>query len=102
MEAISPQMQEVFKQIELVAPTGTAKGRKKSDLQFSEIVKGAIDQVNRSEKHANQSIVDLLQGKTVIHETMIALQKADLSTRLFLSIRNKVIDAYREIMQMHF
>ena len=47
--------------IELVAPTGTAKGRKKSDLQFSEIVKGAIDQVNRSEKHANQSIVDLLQ-----------------------------------------
>jgi flagellar hook-basal body complex protein FliE len=82
--------------------TDMGTGRKKSDLQFGEIIKGAIDQVNHLEKNANQSVVDLLQGKTVIHETMIALQKVDISTRLFLSIRNKVIDAYREIMQMHF
>ena len=88
--------------MEQAALTGMGKGREKSDPQFSEIIKGAIDQVNQLEKNSNQSIVDLLQGKTVIHETMIALQKADISTRLFLSIRNKVMDAYREIMQMHF
>ena len=88
--------------MEQAALTGMGQGREKSDLQFSEIIKGAIDQVNQSEKDANQSVVDLLQGKTVIHETMIALQKADISTRLFLSVRNKVMDAYREIMQMHF
>ena len=88
--------------IQQAAAADMGKGRKKSDLQFGEIIKGAVDRVNHLESTANQSAVDLLQGKTVIHETMIALQKVDISTRLFLSIRNKVLDAYREIMQMHF
>ena len=59
---------------------------------------GTIDQINMT----NTSIVDLLQGKADIHETMIALQKADISMRLLLTIRNKVIEAYREIMHMQF
>jgi flagellar hook-basal body complex protein FliE len=33
---------------------------------------------------------------------MMALQKADISMRLTLAVRNKVIDAYREIMRMQF
>jgi len=33
---------------------------------------------------------------------MIALQKADVSMRLLLTIRNKVLEAYREIMHMQF
>ena len=50
----------------------------------------------------DQSIGDLLQGKADIHETMIALQKSDISMRTFLAVRNKVIEAYREIMRMQF
>jgi flagellar hook-basal body complex protein FliE len=41
-------------------------------------------------------------GKAGIHETMIALQKADISLRLLLQIRNKAMDAYREVMRMQF
>jgi flagellar hook-basal body complex protein FliE len=33
---------------------------------------------------------------------MISIQKADISMRLFLAIRNKAVDAYREIMHMNF
>ncbi len=69
---------------------------------FANVIKGAIKSVDSLEKDADRSIVDLLQGKADIHETMIALQKADVSMRLFLAIRDKVVEAYREIMRMPF
>lgn len=74
----------------------------KDKIGFSKALKGAINRVNKLEREANQSIIDLLKGKADVHETMIALQKADISMRLLLTIRNKVVDAYREIMHMQF
>jgi len=69
---------------------------------FDDIIRGAVDKVNQLENEADRSIGDLLQGKADIHETMIALQKSDISMRTFLAVRNKVIEAYREIMRMQF
>jgi flagellar hook-basal body complex protein FliE len=69
---------------------------------FGDIVKGAITKVSSLEKQADSSIIDMLQGKADISQTMIALQKADISMRLVLTVRNKVIQAYREIMNMQF
>jgi len=69
---------------------------------FGDIIRGAVEKVNKLEAEADQSIGDLLQGKADIHETMIALQKSDISMRTFLAVRNKVIEAYREIMRMQF
>lgn len=70
--------------------------------EFGKVIKGAIDRVDRMDKEADKSIMDLLKGKADIHETMIALQKADISMRLFLAIRNKAIEAYKEITHMQF
>jgi len=69
---------------------------------FGNVIKSAIDNVSGMEKDADKSILNLLQGKEEIHTTMIALQKADMSMRMLLSVRNKVIEAYREIMRMQF
>ncbi|RPH49091.1 MAG: flagellar hook-basal body complex protein FliE [Desulfobacteraceae bacterium] len=69
---------------------------------FGNVMKSAIDNVSGMEKDADKSILNLLQGKEEIHTTMIALQKADMSMRMLLSVRNKVIEAYREIMRMQF
>ena len=69
---------------------------------FGKVIKGAIDRVEGLDKAADKSIMGLLQGKADIHETMIAMQKADLSMRLFLAIRNKAIEAYKEITHMQF
>jgi len=76
--------------------------KQKGSVDFGKAIKEAIDRANRLEREADRSIVDLLQGKADIHETMIALQKVDISMRLLLQIRTKVIDAYREIMHMQF
>jgi len=88
--------------VQQVPVKNSEKATQKGPTGFGEIIKGAINNVNGLDRDANRSIVDLLQGKTDIPETMIALQKADISMRLFLTIRNKVLDAYREIMHMQF
>jgi flagellar hook-basal body complex protein FliE len=69
---------------------------------FGEVIKDAINRVDGSEKESNRSIMELLNGKKDIHETMINLQKTDISMRLLLTIRNKAVEAYREIMHMGF
>ena len=70
--------------------------------EFGNVIKSAVDRVNGLERNANRSIVDLLKGKADIHETMINLQKVDISMRLLLKVRNKAVEAYREIMHMQF
>ena len=76
------------------------KPKKEVSKSFAETIKGAVNDVNTLQKQADKSILDLLEGKTEVHETMIALQKADISMRFLLTVRNKVIEAYREIMHM--
>ena len=80
----------------------SGKVTQKDPIGFGKVIKEAINRVNGLDQEADKSIVDLLQGKTDIHETMIALQKADVSMRLLLTIRNKALEAYREIMRMQF
>lgn len=75
---------------------------KKSTEGFGKAIKGAIDKVNGLERDSNRSIMELLSGKEDIHETMINLQKVDISMRLLLTIRNKAVEAYKEIIHMNF
>jgi len=78
------------------------KIKQKAAAGFDEVIQEAIHRINGVEREANRAIADLLQGKAEIHETMIALQKGDISMRLLLAIRNKAIEAYKEIMHMQF
>ena len=75
---------------------------KKSTEGFGKVIKGAINRVDGLERDSNRSVMELLNGKKDIHETMINLQKTDISMRLLLTIRNKAVEAYREIMRMGF
>ena len=72
------------------------------DGGFADVIKQAVERVNDMEQEADQSVQHLVTGQGGIHETMIALQKADISLRLLLQIRNKALDAYREVMRMGF
>ncbi len=83
-------------------PTTKQVANPKEEQGFGDIINNAVEKVSKLEHEADQSIGDLLQGKADIHETMIALQKSDISLRTFLAVRNKVIEAYREIMRMQF
>lgn len=68
---------------------------------FGDILKRSIGEVNQLQKNADHAIRELTTGKKKdIHETMIALEKADVSFQLMMQVRNKVIEAYQEINRM--
>jgi flagellar hook-basal body complex protein FliE len=67
---------------------------------FSDILKNALNSVNDAQVEANEVVQQVLSGQTDnIHETMIALQKADTSLKLMLEVRNKLLEAYQEVMR---
>ena len=69
---------------------------------FSDFVQRSLDDVNRQMLGADQAIDDLATGKNQdIHNTMIAMQKAEISFELVLQIRNKLISAYDDIRRMN-
>ena len=60
-----------------------------------------MGEVGDLQEKASQSIQQMVgEGKGDLQETMIALEKADVSFKLMMQIRNKVLDAYQEIMRM--
>lgn len=68
---------------------------------FQDLLAGAIQNVEMDNTNAQQAAQQFLSGDTDdVHKVAIAAQRADLSSSLFLSVRNKVISAYQEIMKM--
>jgi flagellar hook-basal body complex protein FliE len=72
-----------------------------STAPFSDYVKHSLEDVNRRLLQADQKIDDLVTGKNQdISNTMISMQKAEISFELVTQIRNKIIAAYDEIKRM--
>ncbi|MBT3199251.1 MAG: flagellar hook-basal body complex protein FliE [Phycisphaerales bacterium] len=75
------------------APTG------KSD--FAGKLGEYIDQVDETQKASAGTVENLLSGKTQdILPTVAAVAKADMSFKLLIGVRNKVIEAYKQTMNM--
>ncbi len=72
----------------------------KMDTSFADRLKSAIGDVNSKQTGADQAIEDVISGDLGIQDGMLAIQKADISLRLMLRVRGKVMDAYKEIMRM--
>jgi flagellar hook-basal body complex protein FliE len=69
---------------------------------FSAMLKQSIDAVNQSQKTAGTLANDFEMGKSDVSlaEVMIASQKASVSFQAMLQVRNKLVDAYKEVMSM--
>jgi flagellar hook-basal body complex protein FliE len=68
---------------------------------FGAVLKDAMKEINQLQNNADQAISKVeLENSGSIHEAMIALEKADISFRAMIQVRNKLIDAYQEVMRM--
>ena len=68
---------------------------------FSEILSRSIADVNGQAQEADQLVEGLAAGEHAnIHETMIAMEKSDISFRMMTRVQQKVISAYQEVMRM--
>ncbi len=70
---------------------------------FSKWLSENIAKVEELQKGADSAAGDLIAGrKQNLHETMIAIQEAEISFKLMMEVRNKLINAYEVIQRMQF
>lgn len=68
---------------------------------FASFLNDAIQSVNNQQIQSDVLTQKLINGQDVdLHEVMIASQKASITLNATMEVRNKVIDAYQEIMRM--
>ncbi len=84
---------------EITEPRNLAKT--KGGASFGDILKDAISTVNELQKQSDREIQKFMAGESQdLHTTIIAIQKADLSFQMMMQVRNKIVQAYQEIMHM--
>lgn len=99
-------IQNVLSQMRAVASkaqgpeTISAPGTGQQD--FSQLLKNSIDAVNNTQKEAGKLTEAFASGQPNVNiaQVMVALQKANVSFQAMTQVRNKLVDAYQEIMRM--
>jgi flagellar hook-basal body complex protein FliE len=85
-----------FDGLKAMNPTGD-----KAPVSFSDMLSKSLVEVNSMQEEANKAIQKLASGQTKnIHETMLAVENAEVAFKTMNQIRMKVIEAYKEIMRM--
>jgi flagellar hook-basal body complex protein FliE len=78
------------------APAPAARG-----ASFANVLQDSLKQVNSLQNEADQAIESLATGgPATLHDTMLAVEKAELSFKLMMQVRNKIVEAYQEILRM--
>ena len=69
---------------------------------FAQVLQNSIDKVNQTQQSANQMAEKLAAGDTSqnLHEIMIALQTASVSFQEMVQVRNKLVTAYQDVMNI--
>ena len=67
---------------------------------FGDALGNLLKSVDGSATDANQAVDRMLDGTGDVHEAMIALQKSDVMLQMAVQIRNKLVQAYQDVMRM--
>lgn len=76
------------------APTAKVSGG------FGEALARMVDSAEQSQSASNAAVAHMLDGTGDVHDAMIALQRAELTLQLTVQVRNKLVQAYQDIMRM--
>ncbi len=85
-----------------MAENGMATGDAGQNAKtFAGILNDSVAKVNEYQVQADTAIKETVAGRNKnIHETLLTVERADTSLKLMMQVRNKILDAYREIMRM--
>ena len=86
----------------LIGPESDTRPAEKHDTaSFGNMLARSLDEVNQLHVAADDAVQKLAAGEQKdIHQTMIAMEKADVAFQLLMQVRNKIIAAYETIMRM--
>ena len=80
---------------------GQAQPVPSGEVNFSDLLMNSLSQTNGLQNQAQMAIGQSISGEDISQvEVMTAVKKADLSLRMLMSVRNKVVEALSEIKQM--
>lgn len=72
-----------------------------STVTFGDFLSKMVNEANTSQLEADKKMQEVAVGRSKdLHGAMLSMEKADINFRLLTQVRNKVIEAYREIMRM--
>ena len=96
--------------LSLMRATAAQAGGRVSEAQsapaggadFAKILQNSIDQVNQTQQQAEGMAVNFAagDGNTNLQDVMISLQKANISFQEMVQVRNKLVSAYHDVMNM--
>ncbi len=86
--------------IDGLAPRAGAPAGAAPTASFADTLGQAIQSVDKLQLEADDQATKVANGGGNLHEMSLALEKADVSMRLAVKVRNKLLDAYNEIMKM--
>ena len=82
------------------ATDGQPLGGANASGGFADALGHWLDSVNDSAGQANQAVNGMVNGTGDVHTAMIALQRADTMLELTVQVRNKLVQAYQDVMRM--
>ena len=72
-----------------------------ADGNFGVAMQNAVAQVNQDQVAADRAVTEMVESQGAnVHETMIALERADISLRLATKIGQKLVQAYQDISRI--
>jgi flagellar hook-basal body complex protein FliE len=77
-----------------------AAAEKSASGPFGDSLNALLQSVDESAGTANTAIGNMMDGTGDVHQAMIALQKAENTLQLTVQVRNKLVQAYQDVMRM--
>ncbi len=91
-------------ELQALAPsdtTGAVSAPAGKELSFGSFLGHLVEDVNARQTAATATANSFLSGQNVsLHQTMIALEEANVSFQLMVEVRNRLLESYQELMRM--
>jgi len=82
-------------------PTRDAARAESPAVSFSSYLGEMVGKVNAAQQESDKAVQQLATGEARgLHEVMIAMEKSSISFQFMTQVRNKVVEAYQEVMRM--
>ena len=101
IKQLEPLVGEGLTKSQNITKTISSSESKEKKVSFGDELLAALEEVSKVQNDADQAIDSLMRGENNvgIHETMIAVEKADINLRLMVAVKTKAVEAYKEIMR---
>jgi flagellar hook-basal body complex protein FliE len=84
----------------VAVPSTTSGAAAGSGSRFTQALNRLLESNEDATVDANHKVGAMLEGTGDVHEAMIALQRAEMTLQLTVQVRNKLMQAYQEVMRM--